>query len=389
MKIIAIMLLLPFLPSYSVSAQDHGRSKGYFCRAIGDSLTAGFSDKQRVEHSYPVILQTLGECGSVSNEGVVGQTSTQIAVRTGALPTTATITGGVIPASGRIGITFKPGYEPVSSYSAVGLSIRVNNVVGVVTHERGVNVFTRSAPGPEVASPPDSPVTIDQNSLNKGFVIIWAGKNNALQPDQVLSDVAAIVSSLPAPKRFVVLSVTNSDNKAQWRGGNVYKIYMALNASLQAAYPNNYLDIRSRLVAAYDPNNPEDVIDNSHDVIPSSIRSRGDFVLKAAIPDATSCTAIPAPANNGSSLQIEKEKIYVVQAWSNLAAADGCIRGFVGTAASEHAAGTPMIAIDPTHLDTAGQEIVAREINSWMRANERMLRGAATATEVSPNLPSH
>jgi hypothetical protein len=47
---------------------------------------------------------------------------------------------------------------------------------------------------------------------------------------------------------------------------------MQLNADLQALYPDNYLDVRSWLIAHYDPNNSQDVADLANDVPPSSLR---------------------------------------------------------------------------------------------------------------------
>ena len=383
--------LLPLLAQARISAAApaKGNSPGYLCRAVGDSLTAGYTDKVTGVHSYPAILQTLGQCGVVVNDGVSGQTSTQVAVRVGALPTTATISGGAIPASGPVGITFKPGYEPASTSTTIGVPIRISGVAGTVTHERGVNVFRRSTPGAEVPSSPDSPVTIDQGPLNKGFVIIWAGKNNALTPDQVVADVAAIVASLPSPKHFVVLSVTNSDMTAQWNNGSLFKRYMAINSALAAAYPDNYLDIRSILVAAYNPRNPEDVIDHSHDVIPSSLRLASTSTLAAPIPDATSCTAIPAGLNSGTSVQIDKEKVYILLGRGGFGLPDGCIRGYAGTTATTHAVGAPVITLDHTHINPAGQAVVAQAINAWIIAHPQKLRGAATADAVNSSPALH
>jgi hypothetical protein len=209
--------------------------------------------------------------------------------------------------------------------------------------------------------------------MNSGFVIIWAGKNNANNPDQVLSDIAAIVDILPKPKKFLVLSVTNSNMPWQWRGGNQYDSYMKLDSSLAAAYPRNFLDIRAQLVAAYDQANPEDVIDHNHDVLPSSLRYFEDTTLTAPVPDTKSCTSIPFVGNAGGSVQIDQEKIYITNAARGFAREHGCMRGYAGTAAATHDAGAPVRTFDATHLNAAGQMFVAKQINAWMIANSSQL----------------
>jgi lysophospholipase L1-like esterase len=76
---------------------------------------------------------------------------------------------------------------------------------------------------------------------------------------------------LPEPKHFLVLSILNACYEGNIES-TAYSQIIALNQALQAAYPNNYLDIRSLLVAQYDPSSPEDVFDHSIDVPPTSLR---------------------------------------------------------------------------------------------------------------------
>lgn len=101
-------------------------------------------------------------------------------------------------------------------------------------------------------------------------VVIWAGRNNWQDSAAVLADVAGMVSELAPPRRFLVLSVLNAGYAGV--GSFEYRDIAALNQALQAAYPRNYLDIRSLLVARYDPSKPHDVIDHGQDVPPSRLR---------------------------------------------------------------------------------------------------------------------
>lgn len=368
----ANLLATVFFVCLSAKAQTASGSPGhgYFCRALGDSLTAGFIDRStKAPVNYPAFLQAMGTCSVVTNEGVSGQISTEIAVRSGGLPTTGTITGGVIPPIGPVEIVFKPFHEPTTRYSTFSVPMSISGVDGSVAHVGSTNMFTRAVPGPPVPSGPDAPVSIITGTLNDGFVIIWAGKNNAYKPDQVVSDIAAIVDFLPKPKKFVVLSVTNGNINLQWRGGKLYTVYMALDATLASTYPHNFIDIRKVLVEAYDPKNPEDVIDHGHDDLPSSLRYFEDSTLTTPIPDTSSCASIPAPLNYASTVQIDEEKIYVINAGKGFAADRGCIRGYASTTATTHNAGAPVRASDGTHLNATGYMLVAKTINAWMLAN--------------------
>jgi hypothetical protein len=92
-------------------------SGNYSVTCWGDSLTAGGNDGTGV--SYPNVLSTNIAMRVVNNEGVGGQSSTQIGVRMGAIPTTCTVSNNLIPASGSIAITFASGREPMSTWDTV------------------------------------------------------------------------------------------------------------------------------------------------------------------------------------------------------------------------------------------------------------------------------
>lgn len=102
--------------------------------------------------------------------------------------------------------------------------------------------------------------------------VFWEGHNNITDPDTIKSDIAKSVAHLvPGNGRFIVLSLINNAWTAP-KGTDNYARDMKLNADLAALYAANYLDVRSMLVAHFDPNNPQDVIDNANDVVPTSLR---------------------------------------------------------------------------------------------------------------------
>jgi hypothetical protein len=115
---------------------------------------------------------------------------------------------------------------------------------------------------------------IQADSAKHGWVsVFWFGHNNKSDPMQVKRDMAAAVASLsPGNNRFVVLSIVNKAIAEEYKGTVSYQTTVQLNNDLAAAYPNNYLDIRSLIVNHYNPAIAQDVIDFQHDVPPSSLR---------------------------------------------------------------------------------------------------------------------
>lgn len=103
--------------------------------------------------------------------------------------------------------------------------------------------------------------------------VFWYGQNNPSDPARIKADIAASVAALaPGNHRFLVLAVVNQDKPAELRGGVVYEGLIRLNGELAALYPQNYLDMRAVLVAAYDPTSAQDREDFQNDVLPTSLR---------------------------------------------------------------------------------------------------------------------
>jgi lysophospholipase L1-like esterase len=107
------------------------------------------------------------------------------------------------------------------------------------------------------------------------FAIIWAGRNNVENEKAVESDIAAMVSSLPADSRYLVVGIINGDLPKDHRGEEDYNHIIAINTHLLSVYGDRYVAIRERLVALYDKRQPDDMRDYDLDIIPSSLRSDG------------------------------------------------------------------------------------------------------------------
>lgn len=101
--------------------------------------------------------------------------------------------------------------------------------------------------------------------------VIWAGRNDigVNLNSVILANIASMVAKLNTPQ-FLVLSVVNGEGEGI--GTMNYTQVTTLNAALAAAYPNNYYDIRSYLVAQYNPSIPGDVTDHTNDIPPGSLR---------------------------------------------------------------------------------------------------------------------
>ena len=117
---------------------------------------------------------------------------------------------------------------------------------------------------------------------NEGIAIFWVGRNTSSTyspawASQFKADIAAMIANLKSPlQRFIVLSILNSNIATEYAGGPDYASIIQLNNDLSALYPGNYVDVRSALVAAYNPSIAQDVIDHAGDVPPSSLRA--DYV---------------------------------------------------------------------------------------------------------------
>lgn len=103
--------------------------------------------------------------------------------------------------------------------------------------------------------------------------VLWYGHNNDDAPERIKADIAASIAALaPGNSRFIVLSVVNKARPSEFRGAPAYETIIRLNDELAAAYPRNYIDVRSYLVSQYDPSDPQEVADFQNDVVPSSMR---------------------------------------------------------------------------------------------------------------------
>ena len=118
--------------------------------------------------------------------------------------------------------------------------------------------------------PPQTAFHPDTFGRQSEINVFWMGDNNFFDPEGVKSDIAKAVAFLSTGK-FIVLGLLNAGSEP--RGSPSYDQITQLNTDLAAAYPDNFLDIRTILVASYDPSSPQDIADHGNDVPPASLRN--------------------------------------------------------------------------------------------------------------------
>lgn len=225
-----------------------GKGRGTVSR--GDSLTAGaFGDGV----SYPQHLSTLAGV-PVAKRGNPGERAKEISLRQGSTPLTVNADLSV-PASGataafamNTSLIFTNPNGVNGTPDGLAMIGTLGGIRGTLTATGGMFTFTRATAGDAATVPAGTPWLDEWESTHRDWnQIIWVGRNNVTASP---SDVAPYVAKMVAYQTggdFLVLSVTNATSEPS--GSANYATILGINAALQAAYPNNYLDIRSWLIA--------------------------------------------------------------------------------------------------------------------------------------------
>ena len=369
-----------------------GNTGSTIVTAWGDSLTFGNQDSTGV--TYPSELsRLLGQ--TVSNQGIGGQTSSQIAVRMNAYAGTASQTVAsdfTIPTSGTVNISFQTGFEPCTNTLAVSISI--SGVIGTCVFSGGVYTFTPTVyPASPVAVTNGTAWTANLYNSNalSGLNILWMGRNNYTSPTQVQADIAAAVAKIKAAGgTYLVMGVLNGEYITEWSGTTNYNTITALNSALSSTYGANYLSIRSLLVAAYNSSNATDVLDHTHDVPPYTLRAvDASGTLTAAITDTTSCPTTTSSSTLGGGAIMTfagGEQILITGGSSG---SWTCTRAFTGTA-STYINGTAFTGVDPIHLGgviggntVTGYGFVAQQVYNWITTNSSQNFAVSYSTMVA------
>lgn len=236
----------------------------------GDSLTAGAGATYST--SYPLVLGSITSIPTV-NQGVSGQTSSEIAARAGALDVVITVSSNTIPATVQSVPLSSVNQSPLSSQGPQSSTGSIGDVSGVLSRT-GVDTyeFARDSDGDAIDTTGGVIFRPDLDGYEDRIISIWVGRNNALDTDAVLSDIAALVDGITSyVKRFVVMTVVNTSSETL--GTTNHTSITLLNDQIMSLYPDNHIDIRAFLVNSYDPSDAQDVIDYADAITPSTLRS--------------------------------------------------------------------------------------------------------------------
>lgn len=219
------------------------------------------------------------------NLGVGGQTSTQIAARVGALPSTVSLDGNAVPASATAVSLLSLSIEPLSTpaddttRSETGTLCSIHGTlertaVGGPPSTTETYTFARDSSGTAVPCAAGSTFLADSLGYDSWTALIWVGRNNYTDPSTVIADVKSIVQWLkPTGAHFAVLSVIKGEYSYEYAGAQGAQNIDGINAALKAAYPDNFIDVETTLVNSYNPSLPQDIADHNNNIPPTSLRS--------------------------------------------------------------------------------------------------------------------
>lgn len=108
-------------------------------------------------------------------------------------------------------------------------------------------------------------------SVQSGYVVIWAGRNDYNAPLTVKANIAAMVAFL-GHTNYLVVGIPNGEFATEYVGQPAYAQIVQLNTDLAAIYGVRFVDVLPVLVSSYNPSIPQDVIDFTHGIVPSSLR---------------------------------------------------------------------------------------------------------------------
>jgi hypothetical protein len=236
--------------------------------AFGDSLTATGSS---------TYLATAGglfsPTRSPANNGIGGQTSTQVAARQGGLPVKLTVTSNQIPASGTVAVTAKSigdyGVDdgPITVNGAQSLAGTLAGIPGTLARDgAGAYTFTRTASGSITACPPNSVFTVSLAINSKQMTQwLWVGTNFTSRAS-TLADAAAMIAFLGHSRYLIVGPLTKTTDSP-----SVVAEKVQTNTDLAALYGSKFRNMLSILQASND-GSANDLADVAAGYTPRSLR---------------------------------------------------------------------------------------------------------------------
>ncbi|KLL96067.1 hypothetical protein NJ76_19575 [Rhodococcus sp. IITR03] len=230
---------------------------------------------------------------TVRNLGIGGQTSTEVAIRTGGIIPLLTLAGNQIPAdTTAVSVTaIQPSGDyrtnGSSSYTYPGTLAGVAGTLTETLQAQGSNpvwTFTRTSAGDAVTVLPNTPFLVTGDAHEDKTTVIMCAQNNLYTVDatmrSVMRDIEAMIGTLtPVVKRYLIVGEftfpTDGDNATGGPLARRNKI-LAINSERAAKWPNNFYDLRRDFidigmqVGGLVPN-ADDISKINHDTTPLGI----------------------------------------------------------------------------------------------------------------------
>jgi len=190
-------------------------TKNLWC--IGDSMTAGAGGQV----TWRQVIEANNPARAVTNAGIGGQTSPQIAARVGAYVSLVTAAGDSIPASGGVVLTdlsikllSTPADNSGGTRTIPGWLGGVYGTLSCLNATTGdaddVYTFTRQSLGAQVYLAPGSPFVPDTGTRAFDVLIVFVGRNNLSDVETIKRDIARCVGlQKTVEKRFLIITPPN------------------------------------------------------------------------------------------------------------------------------------------------------------------------------------
>lgn len=263
---------------------------------VGHSMLAGAAS---------AVTTALAGIAPVTSLSVGGETSRTIAARQGGQPMTFRFVEGTIPAgtiNAEVELAYADKVPLLDTDGGWPLLQGASTYLGSVVLEDGTEVagtfsvgrspsatqyvhhpddayfFRRTNAGQAIAAPRRLPFYHDVGRARRDdILVLWPGRNNVAEPDQVIGDTAAMIQHLrPAVPRFLVLSEHNNANEPV--GTTNYNHVIAINNGQRLRYGRRFIDTRAHLIefglveAGLAPTS-QDNADKANGIVPTSLRS--------------------------------------------------------------------------------------------------------------------
>jgi hypothetical protein len=241
---------------------------------LGDSLTAGAGGqttwRQQLATQYPD--------RSITNWAVGGQTSTQIAARAGAYVSLLTVSGNQIPASGAVAVTART-VSLITSQGNQSLLGWLGGIYGTLTRASDDSYsFTRSAAGSATYCAPKSPFVPDVAGHDLDTLIVFLGRNNLSEVDNIKRDIARCVAlQKTAEKRFLIITppnggtLTSGASTTEGTGSATLANIKAIEDWTVQEYGDRVLKVREYSFQ-FNNGSADDLDDVAKETVPRSLR---------------------------------------------------------------------------------------------------------------------